>query len=421
MGSLLEMMFVLLGAAILTVQGIKEDVAHKRDTMLAVEGQNQATLVTAYDSWITDNFASLLSQYTASGNNATLTPPTVDQLKTAGNLKQAHSMGPFWGGGYAVSMTMVPTGCTQAAGNCHVSFALYPTQPLLKGGKADVAGAAQIAVAGSKLAGTSQFGYSNAQAPGTITGINGSFTAPNPLGSKAASIMATNGPDSDGNSIYIRRDGSVTWTGDQDVNGVSLHNVKDLDATGNITAATAKLQAGNSLNIGGGATYYGDATNAAVRTNGTLFVQNASGTGPAPINTGAANVTGNATVSGTLQVGNVAYPRNPCSPNGAIANNSDGSGQQLTCQSGIWLPNGGRVLRMGYNPVQDGWGVAKPTCSAGGTPIVELTPQNWYVNPSATVNYNAYDYGTWWYVRITDGAGAGISQAMAYAGTYCSY
>ncbi len=382
MGSLLEMMFVLLGAAILTVQGIKEDVAHKRDTMLAVEGQNEATLVTAYDSWITDNFASLLSQYTASGNNATLTPPTVDQLKTAGNLKQAHSMGPFWGGGYAVSLTMVPTGCTQAAGNCHVSLALYPTQPLLKGGKADVAGAAQIAVAGSKLAGTSQFGYSNAQAPGTITGINGSFTAPNPLGSKAASIMATNGPDSDGNSIYIRRDGSVTWTGDQDVNNVSLKNVNDIkaqtiEASGAVTAASV---------------------------------------------TAAGAVKGNTVTSTTtLQAGNVAYPRSACSPNGAIANNSDGSGQQLTCQSGIWLPNGGRLLRMGYNPVQDGWGVAKPTCSAGGTPIVELTPQNWYVNPSATVNYNAYDEGTWWWVRITDGAGAGISQAMAYAGTYCSY
>ncbi|MEI5998510.1 hypothetical protein H3V53_15215 [Paraburkholderia bengalensis] len=381
MGSLLEMMFVLLGAAILTVQGIKQDVAHKRDTMLAVEGQNEATLVTAYDSWITDNFASLLSQYTASGNNATLTPPTVDQLKTAGNLKQAHSMGPFWGGGYAVSMTMVPAGCTQAAGNCHVSFALYPTQPLLKGGKADVAGAAQIAVAGSKLAGTSQFGYSNAQAPGTITGINGSFTAPNPLGSKAASIMATNGPDSDGNSIYIRRDGSVTWTGDQDVNNVSLKNVNDIkaqtiEASGAVTAASVTA-------------------------------------------TGA--VKGNAVTSTTtLQAGNIASPRSPCSPNGVIANNSDGSGQQLTCQSGIWLPNGGRVLRMGYNPVSDGGIVWKPSCPAGGTPIVELTPQNWYVNQSATVNFNAYDNGTYWIVRITDGANAGIT-GLAYAGTYCSY
>jgi hypothetical protein len=381
MGSLLEMMFVLLGAAILTVQGIKEDVAHKRDAMLAVEGQNEATLVTAYDSWITDNFASLLSQYTASGNNATLTPPTVDQLKMAGNLKQAHSMGPFWGGGYAVSMTMVPTGCTQAAGDCHVSFALYPTQPLLKGGKADVAGAAQIAVAGSKLAGTSQFGYSNAQAPDTIKGINGSFTAANPLGSKAASIMATNGPDSDGNSIYIRRDGGVTWTGDQDVNNVSLKNVNDIAAQ-------------------------------TIEASGAMTAGSVTATGA---------IKGNSVTSTTtLQAGKIASPRNPCSPNGAIASNSDGSGQQLTCQSGIWLPNGGRLLRIGYYPVYDGWTVAKPSCPAGGTQIVELTPQNWYVNPSATVNFNAYDQGSYWLVRITDGAGAGIS-GMAYAGTYCSY
>jgi len=392
MGSLLEMMFVLLGSAILTVQGIKLDIEQKRATMLALEGQNEATLVTAFQGWITDNFGTILTQYAASGNNPTITPPTIPQLVTAGNLKQAHKNGPYWGGTYVTTMTMVPSGCTQSAGNCRVAFTMYPTAQLLKGGKADVAGAAQIAQAGSKLAGTSQFGYSSAQNPAQIVGINGSFTATNPLGSKAASIMATNGPNTDGSSVYIRRDGSLTWTGDQDVNNVSLKNVNDiktqtLGASGAVAAAS-------------------------VSATGAVTAATMTATGA---------IKGNSVTSATtLQAGNVAYPRNPCSPNGATANNIDGSGQQLTCQSGIWLPNGGRLLRMAYNPVYDNNGVAKPSCSAGGTAIVELTPQNWYVNTSATVNYNAYDQGTWWLVRITDGGGAGV-QGMAYAGTYCSY
>src|SRR6516164_5949448 len=117
MGSLLEMMFVLLGSAILTVQAIKADVANQRATMLSIEGQNEATLVSAFEGWISDNFGTILSQYTASGNVSTLTPPTIAQLVAAGNLKQAHGAGPFWGGSYATAMTMVPAGCTQAAGN----------------------------------------------------------------------------------------------------------------------------------------------------------------------------------------------------------------------------------------------------------------------------------------------------------------
>ena len=289
-------------------------------------------------------------------------------------------------------MTMVPAGCTQSAGNCRVAFTMYPTTQLLKGGQPDVAGAAQIAQAGSKLAGTSQFGYSNAQIPAQITGINGSFTATNPLGSKAASIMATNGPDTDGSSVYIRRDGSLTWTGDQDVNNVSLKNVNDIK--------TQTMEANGAVTAG------------SVAATGAVTAATMTATGA---------IKGNSIASTTtMQAGNIAVPRAACAPNGLTASNSDGSGQQLACQGGIWLPNGGRLLRMGYNPVWDGSGVAKPSCPAGGAPIVELTPQNFFVNESAAVNYNASDKGTWWLVSITDGGGASVS-GMAYAGTYCSY
>ncbi|MBN3754304.1 hypothetical protein G3N95_15230 [Paraburkholderia sp. Tr-20389] len=406
MGSLLEMMFVLLGSAILTVQAIKADVANTRATMLSLEGQNQATLVMAFDAWISDNFGTVLSQYTASGNVSTLTPPTIAQLVTAGNLKQAHKAGPFWGGSYATTMTMVPAGCTQAAGNCSVAFTMYPTNPLLKGGKPDVAGAAQVAEAGSKLAGTSQFGYSNSQNPSVIGGINGSFTAPNPLGAKAATVFATNGPGTDGGSVYIRRDGSLTWTGDQNVNGVSLHNVQSIDATGTIAAPT--LAASNV------------AVSTAIRTPSTLYVQNAAGSAPGPLDAGAAAVHGNATVDGLVKVGNLAVPGTACSGT-AMSANSDGSGQLLQCLYGTWLPIGGRILRMAYWQVVHGTVVPAPTCPNGGLPQIELTPQNFSVDPTTGVNFGPVAGTGPWTILIYDGAGAPIPGARGVVSTYCAY
>jgi hypothetical protein len=55
MGSILEMMIVLLGAAVLTMQGIKEDVAHQRTVLLQNEGQHQASITAALSDYITNN------------------------------------------------------------------------------------------------------------------------------------------------------------------------------------------------------------------------------------------------------------------------------------------------------------------------------------------------------------------------------
>jgi hypothetical protein len=133
-GSIIEMAIVLAAAALLTIQGIQEDVAHRRAQLLAIEGQNEAIINEALSHWVTDNYAAVLAQFTASGS-ATLTPPTIDQLFTNGNLKQPHRNGPFWGGTYTITMTMVPPTCSATAGNCHVAYLMYPSQPLLRRGQ----------------------------------------------------------------------------------------------------------------------------------------------------------------------------------------------------------------------------------------------------------------------------------------------
>ncbi|MEW6346261.1 MAG: hypothetical protein RXR20_00995 [Paraburkholderia sp.] len=390
MVSIIEMVIVLVAAAAMTVIGIQKDFANRRAQLFAAEGQNELTLVDAIGDWANTNYATLLAQYTASGS-ATITPPTVAQLYAAGDLKQAHSAGPFWGGTYVIQMSMVPAGCTEAAGNCAISYAVYPSQPLIKGGTYDVDGASQIAQAGG-----AQFGYSRNQNASTITGLNGQWTAANPLGSVPGVILSTNGPGTDGNSLYIRRDGGLTWTGSQNVNGVDLHNVGSIDAQGTIAAPT--LAASNV------------AVSNAVQTPGTLQVENAAGTAPAPIDTGSATVNGNETVTGTMTAGTVNFntTAGSCTWNTVTMR---GANQFWVCnQSGQWIPLS--QLLSNFQTLtknvgwQNGWGTNIPTCP-NGNPWVTIIPNSAGANvasnpPLETVRFSYYVSGGQYMLHIQE-------------------
>ncbi|MBN3785700.1 hypothetical protein [Burkholderia sp. Ac-20353] len=405
MFSLLEMAIVLAATAILTVQGIKDDVAKRRAEVLTAEGNNEAVINAALGNWVTDNYNALVAQLVAPGPTP-VTPPTLAQLQSAGYLKVNYAAGPFWGGSYMIQMSVGPAGCSTSSTGCHVSYLLYPSNPVTKNGQPDVVGAAVVAQAAGN-----GFGFSKAQNSATINGLNGAWNAANPVpGAPPAVVLATNGPTTDGNSVYIRRDGSLTWTGDQNVNGVSLHNVNSIDATGTIAAPT--LSASNV------------AVSNAVLTPGTLNVQNAAGTAPAPINTGAATVNGNATVTGTVTAGNVAVPRAACVGTG-IASAYDGSGMPFACQrdpftgARVWLPIGGSWQQYARYVVWHGTFVWAPSCNAGGTPEILLAPQGVQIDPTTALNFNVNGAGPWTVV-ITDGSGTPI-WVPAVATTYCAY
>jgi hypothetical protein len=397
-GSIIEFIVFLAASAILTVVGIQNDIAKKHSQMLTAEGYNEAAIVHALGTYLTEQSPTLLA-----GHNGgdTVTAPTLAEL----NLKNSYATGPFWGGAYDIALAAAPVGCTYAAGNCHVAFQFYPSMPYTRMGVANVADVAQIAAAANTM--DAQFGYSSVKSPATISGINGAWSAPNPLGSAPATLMATNdGGSGDNGLLYIRRDGSLTWTGDQNVNGVSLHNVNSIDATGTIAAPT--LSASNV------------AVSNAVMTPGTLQVENATGTAPAPINTGAATVNGNANVTGMLTLGNIAVPEAACSPNGSQAAEYDGSGLMFQCYMGAWVPMGGRWQLFGEYVVSSGTTVPAPTCSAGATPKILLNVQSFYVDTTAAVNFGPATGTGPWTINITDGQGASI-QGNGEATTYCVY
>ncbi|QRR11792.1 shufflon system plasmid conjugative transfer pilus tip adhesin PilV (plasmid) [Burkholderia sp. MS455] len=135
-----------------------------------------------------------------------------------------------------------------------------------------------------------------------------------------------------------------------------------------------------------------------------------------------ANGKGSLGVQGTLQAGNIADAGAACPSNGAIAANSDGSGQILSCQFHVWMPIGGRWLRYGYYTVYDAWWVPAPTCPNGGSMQIQVTPQNLRVNETSVVNAGPATWtGNGWQVHLTDGVGNGIPGAQGIAATYCAY
>jgi hypothetical protein len=232
MFSILEMMIVLIGSALLTMQGIKEDIAAKHTNLLQLEGQNQASINAALGSYITAQYGNLLTALGPNFSQTSPTPiaaPTVAQLAAYSNNRITFRNGPFWGGSYLISLTVVPSVCSVAAGTCHIASLLYPNKPLMSRGTPDIAGAGILAAAGG-----SQFGYSTNRSPATITGLGGQWTTANPLAAQAGTILAINGFGADGNSPYYRRDGALPLTGTMNANNQDMQNI------GNMSGVTSR-------------------------------------------------------------------------------------------------------------------------------------------------------------------------------------
>jgi hypothetical protein len=134
----------------------------------------------------------------------------------------------------------------------------------------------------------------------------------------------------------------------------------------------------------------------------------------------AANGQGSLQVQGTIQEGNIAVPETACSPNGAHAGISDGSGMEMTCVNSLWIPTAGRWQLQNFYPVVNGSVVPAPSCALGGVAKLILSAQNIYVDPTATVNFGPASGSGPWTVNVVDGNGNAIS-GEGEAATYCVY
>lgn len=243
----------------------------------------------------------------------------------------------------------------------------------------------------------------------------------------------------------------------------SVNNANEVNAQSETLAGGQPNGQPGALQIGSNY-YYGDSSNAAVRTPGSFYIQNQNGSGPAQIaevsnvwgsgelqggyvnstgdvnaqwNSGATNAfamnngawwannagdssqSGNANVGGQVTAGydatlgtaggsaNIGWG---CGPNGAIAANANGSGQVLACQGGSWQAMGGG----------SGLGITSLVYTSPVFNNVGLVGLGWfrycavsYNQSNAALypeNYGGNGYWYWYF----NGAGNTFSQVSCY-------
>jgi hypothetical protein len=219
----------------------------------------------------------------------------------------------------------------------------------------------------------------------------------------------------------MQTDLGLTDTGGtrHNINGAQTVNADTLQATG---GGQLNSDQGGSLELGGNNSQAGTGTpyidfhqaGQGVQDYNARIVNDSN----SHLKIEAANGQGSLSVQGTIQPGNIATPGTACSST-AIAGNSDGSGQILSCQYGQWFPIGGHKLWYGYYAVSSGSIVPRPTCPQGGTPAIMTVPQSFTVDSTAIVNYITNGSGGWT-VAVQDGARSPIN-ATGVVATFCDY
>jgi hypothetical protein len=145
--------------------------------------------------------------------------------------------------------------------------------------------------------------------------------------------------------------------------GNAINNAGTVNATQGVFSGNVTVTSGGCAFNAPGTCLYGDGTNTAVRTKGSVYFQHMDGSAA---DTNANHASTQATYLGTDN--GVATFRGACSPNGAIAASTDDSGALLNCRNGFWDAAGVTVTEM-LN-VSTG-----PVSSRSGYTSSELTTQ----------------------------------------------
>lgn len=136
--------------------------------------------------------------------------------------------------------------------------------------------------------------------------------------------------------------------------GNTITNAGTVSAVRGVFANTVTVTSGGCAFNAPGTCLYGDGTNTGVRTKGSVYFQHMDGSA-ADIN--ANNATVQTLVTGTDN--GTAAAGVACSPNGAFASSTDGTGTHLECVSGLWKTSGlttaYQVQTTVFNTNDTGW------------------------------------------------------------------
>jgi hypothetical protein len=327
----------VLGAAIAALfLSVQADNLHNQ--VAQNQGQLLSTINNSVNGYLAANYTALVN-HTAIPGVVNPYAPTLAELSSLGFLSTPYSAQNLYGGSYAVSLSLVPSGCISI--NCNVGGLVALTTPVLDNqGRVDIsaAGAAMLAAGGDA-------GMSSSTSPGVITGAGGSWTATNPVGSVAGVVAMRNGYLSSSFASFVRRDGSLSMTGNLNLGSNSITNTNTVSA-GTVSATTVNASAvgSNSVStttlsassIGANSTNTGTlaATTASLSSVTSGNISNSGTVSTNAVSSNTVNSTGRIATSEYLQVSGYAPVGGWCSTPGLVA--QDGSGGLLSCVNNQW-------------------------------------------------------------------------------------
>lgn len=298
------------------------------------QANNLTTVSNASGTYMTVYFTPLVNGTAVTGV-ANEYAPTISELVGLGLLPSTFSATNNYGGGYTVAVSKVPSGCV--APSCDLSslanLTNAITDPITKTVDTVALGSAAQAAGGNA-------GYSTPSVPGTISGLQGAWSAPNPAGSVAGILAMRAGYGSSGMAQFTRRDGSAPPTANWNMNNYSVTGINALGSTTLATSGAAAI--GGALNVTGQTTTAGITNNGALTNTGNETVSGTLGVSGQTTTKGISNTgtlansgnmtnTGSLTNSGAVSVGSTLSVTGATTTNGITnTGNINNSGDVIT-------------------------------------------------------------------------------------------
>ncbi len=336
--TLIELGIVMAAIAILSTLGARLGKIYAAQQRGVLIGQTMAEVHAAAEDFARRNRTAVIANGTGTPTAiaGTVNPlsPTLPELLALGHLSKSISTAVPRAGNITIAFTVTPGGCLPI--NCAIRMQTYISGPIWEVGSNVVAQgvlAKAIEEAGVKA------GRSDSTDPTSLHGMNGLWTAPNPVAGNPVGIFGMLSSTADvGTDAFVR-----------------IQDTRNPDLQGPLTVAGAVTHSGTTTHTGT-TTHAGATTlNGATTVNSSLSTVGAAGTlsvGGATTIAGATTINSTANVTGRITAGeNVlatgmvrgdrltvtgSYPvGGACVDDGAIAKRLGGQGAVM-CIGGFW-------------------------------------------------------------------------------------
>ncbi len=373
---ILEMTLALALFTMILLFSMRDQHRTSRMQIDRAAGEHLKIIQLALQRYLDQHRADLLAGAPVAGVTDPIAP-TLAELRAVNAL--APSVGDVGPNGltYQLRVDRLPAACVPATNCVDLQGVMWATRPLMEGPVPQVQ---RIAIMQS--AAGIDAAIASVTNAAQLSGLDGIWPIPNPLGNQPGVIAARAGWGASTDlGAFLRRDGSDAGM----VGNLNMNNNR-IDSPSEVAAPAA-----GSVRFTVGGVEAGRVQDNGMAVAASLQFQNAVLPGNPCIEAGAlGRVT---TVDGE----GVAFCRGgiwrtlalqsnlgaACATDGATATSA--TGQQIICWSGTYVASRSRmsrVVQMDQVAVVHSGSVAKPACGPGGTPNVVVVPQDPGTDPS---------------------------------------